>query len=55
MGNFRLLSVVVIQLNMNEPHITFARKFDLIFAHAQTLFSPAGQSCFFVISNEKFK
>ena len=40
MENFRLLPVVVIQLNMKEPHITFVRKFDLIFAHAQTLFSP---------------
>ena len=41
--NLRLLPVVVIQLNMKEPHITFARKFDLIFAHAQTLFSPVGR------------
>ena len=40
MENFRLSPVVVIQLNMKEPHITFARKYDLIFAHAQTLFSP---------------
>ena len=40
MENFRPLPVVI-QLNMKEPHITvFARKFDLIFAHAQTLFSP---------------
>ena len=40
MENSRLLAVVVFQLNMKEPHITFARKFDLIVAHAQTLFSP---------------
>ena len=39
MENFRLLPVVVIQ-TMKEPHITFVRKFDLISAHAQTLFSP---------------
>ena len=47
MENFRLLPVVVIQLNMKEPHITFAfaRKFDLIFAHAQTLFSPFAPRC----------
>ena len=43
MENLRLLPVVVIQLNMKEPHIAFARKFDLIFAHAQTLFSPVGR------------
>ena len=42
MENFHLLPVVVMQLNVKEPHITFARKFDLIFAHAQTLFSPVG-------------
>ena len=43
MDHLRLLPVVVIQLNMKEPHIAFARKFDLIFAHAQTLFSPVGR------------
>ena len=48
MENFRLLPVVVIQLNMKEPHITFARKFDLIFAHAQTLFSPVSHQIILV-------
>ena len=45
MENFRLLPVVVIQLNMNVRFANrFARKFDLIFAHAQTLFSPVFRS-----------
>ena len=44
METSRLLAVVVFQLNMKEPHITFARKFDLIVAHAQTLFSPVGEA-----------